>query len=439
MTSDYNKVIVVGDVHGDLNQFIYPLIYFMNDIDNSKIIYLGDYIDRGESNVYIYEILNALNNIPEFKNKIVFLRGNHESFDSGTYDYMHTDIEEMLSSDSRIKSFMFDKFFDMDLDIFHYDEDNNLLYTHSPTSKDLEYVLSLNEHKHDERVKVDNTFTDDREHKKMTYGNIHGHDHNMSSLKRIKEVLNGTKHMASLDCDASYGITLVHNAYKKTNRWTSELASEVTYLVMYCDKRTGKIINTENNCELITDRVLYMHLKDLNTKSFEYIKNYLIENNKNPILHNCFKELNLESSFRQFKKVYNNMFRDDPDMVNVLNNISNLYHINIKNKNSVNIYFHDVPIELYQMIGLFSDMIYLCIYKLYWYCILKNEFILKYIDRRYKHDDDYTASFAKRSGGNNINIIKLILIVYVVTLLITIIYVISFNANYNNNVTVDVK
>ena len=83
MTGNYDKVIVVGDVHGDLNQFIYPLIYFMNDIDNSKIIYLGDYIDRGESNVYIYEILNALNNIPEFKNKIIFLRGNHESFDSG--------------------------------------------------------------------------------------------------------------------------------------------------------------------------------------------------------------------------------------------------------------------------------------------------------------------------------------------------------------------
>ena len=144
MTSSYDKVIVVGDVHGDLNQFIYPLIYFMNDIDNSKIIYLGDYIDRGESNVYIYEILNALNNIPEFKNKIVFLRGNHESFDAGTYDYMHTDVEEMLSSDSRIKSFMFDMFFNMDLDIVHYDEINKLLYTHSPTSKDLEYVLSLN-------------------------------------------------------------------------------------------------------------------------------------------------------------------------------------------------------------------------------------------------------------------------------------------------------
>ena len=438
MTSNYNKVIVVGDVHGDLNQFIYPLIYFMNDIDNSKIIYLGDYIDRGESNVYIYEILNALNNIPEFKNKIIFLRGNHESFDSGTYDYMHTDVEEMLSSDSRIKSFMFDMFFNMDLDMNYYDENNKLLYTHSPTSKDLEYVLSLNEYKHDERVKVDNTFTDDKEHKKMTYGNIHGHDHNMSSLERIKKVLNGTKRMASLDCDASYGITLVHNAYKKTNRWTSELASEVTYLVMYCDKDTGKIINTENNCELITDRVLYMHLKDLNTKSFEYIKNYLIEHNKNTILHNCFKNLNLESSFRQFKKVYNDMFHDDPDMVNVLDNISNLYHINIKKKNSVNIYFHDVPIELYHMIGLFSDMRYLCIYKLYWYCILKNEFTIKYIERRYKHDD-YTTPLANMSGGNNINIIKLILIVYIVTLLITVIYIISFNANYNSNVTVDVQ
>ena len=72
------KVIVVGDIHGDLNQLLYPLIYFLKNFDTVKyIIFLGDYIDRGESNAYIYAIVKMLLNSPVFKNKVILLRGNH--------------------------------------------------------------------------------------------------------------------------------------------------------------------------------------------------------------------------------------------------------------------------------------------------------------------------------------------------------------------------
>ena len=109
-----NKVVVVGDIHGDLNQLLYPLKYFIENFNTCrKIIFLGDYIDRGESNVYIYEIINKLSSIKSLKSKMIFLRGNHESYDSGTYDYMNTNVDKLNKSEAYIKTFMFDKFFDM--------------------------------------------------------------------------------------------------------------------------------------------------------------------------------------------------------------------------------------------------------------------------------------------------------------------------------------
>lgn len=71
---------VVGDVHGDLNQFLEPYIAFVHDTqheNNKELIYLGDYIDRGEYDAYIYILMKAMMNGP-YGDRITFLRGNHE-------------------------------------------------------------------------------------------------------------------------------------------------------------------------------------------------------------------------------------------------------------------------------------------------------------------------------------------------------------------------
>lgn len=94
---------VVGDCHGDLNQFLYPMIDFFNEEKADKyLIYLGNYIDQGEFSVYIYCFIRAVENI-FLKNKdlpqsrrIIFLRGNHEQCES-TSDIFINNNDHMTS------------------------------------------------------------------------------------------------------------------------------------------------------------------------------------------------------------------------------------------------------------------------------------------------------------------------------------------------------
>jgi diadenosine tetraphosphatase ApaH/serine/threonine PP2A family protein phosphatase len=73
------NVIVVGDIHGDMES----LIHILNDIEDlnaDKIVFLGDYGDRGPESVEVYYLLLKLK-VSEWKEKekkIIMLRGNHE-------------------------------------------------------------------------------------------------------------------------------------------------------------------------------------------------------------------------------------------------------------------------------------------------------------------------------------------------------------------------
>lgn len=406
------EVVIVGDVHGDLNQFIYPLLYFIKNYDKcEKIIYLGDYIDRGESNVYIYEILKKL---VDLKNtKFEFLRGNHESYDCGVYDYMNVDVEGAMNSKMFIKTFLFDKFHNLDLDLIYYDRRRNLLFSHSPMSRGLDEALKLNDNKTDFKVMADNTYTDERECKGMEYRNIHGHIHKLSPEEDIKKFVNGEKKMISIDGDASYGIRLVMNSYKKTRRWTEDIETNINYLILNGDGENMKY-------KLIRKKVGYGSEEDFNTKPFEWIKNKLIEEVKGKVgndlkdddlvrLKTMFEKLSLKESIDEFKKEYLKLFSEDGKMKNVVENLKKLYSDNLKRKGGVvNVYFHDVPIEIYQKFGYFKQLNYISIYKLYWFNILGlNE-----------DDNDINRRYRMAGGKRTIDMKKIMMVIMMVIILI---------------------
>ena len=122
----------------------------------------------------------------------------------------------------------------------------------------------------------------------------------------------------------------------------------------------------------------------------------------------------IKYSFNKFKDSYVKIFKDDPEMKSVLINVKKLYESNIKKRKSMNIYFHDVPFEIYQMIGIFRFMNFIPIYKLYWLNILKFSDKINDINKRYKIENATSNRF------NNYIIQTIILILTVVVVIIII-------------------
>ncbi|RLG36692.1 metallophosphoesterase family protein [Candidatus Alkanophaga liquidiphilum] len=67
------KLAVVGDIHGDLRS----LLFILNGVRGAdKILFLGDYGDRGDESVEVYLVILELKR--RFGDAVILLRGNHE-------------------------------------------------------------------------------------------------------------------------------------------------------------------------------------------------------------------------------------------------------------------------------------------------------------------------------------------------------------------------
>lgn len=71
--SPYKRIIAVGDIHGKFNE-LKSLWRKIHVTDDDLIIFLGDYVDRGEG---IYNVLKWVI-AQSTKKNFIFLRGNHE-------------------------------------------------------------------------------------------------------------------------------------------------------------------------------------------------------------------------------------------------------------------------------------------------------------------------------------------------------------------------
>ena len=71
------KTYVIGDTHGCLDEFERLLAKIKPNLDEDRLIMLGDYIDRGSKS---YEMVQTLLKMQADygREKVVLLRGNHE-------------------------------------------------------------------------------------------------------------------------------------------------------------------------------------------------------------------------------------------------------------------------------------------------------------------------------------------------------------------------
>jgi hypothetical protein len=75
------KLVIVGDLHGDLASLMNILAgikfeTFLGDPDN-KLVFLGDYVDRGANSVGVIFIVARLKMM--YPNSVILIRGNHEA------------------------------------------------------------------------------------------------------------------------------------------------------------------------------------------------------------------------------------------------------------------------------------------------------------------------------------------------------------------------
>jgi len=76
--SNYREIYVFGDIHGDFLTLSKMLekINFNRVISHSLMIFLGDYIDRGDMQIQVLNLLLHIHLL--FPMNIIILRGNHE-------------------------------------------------------------------------------------------------------------------------------------------------------------------------------------------------------------------------------------------------------------------------------------------------------------------------------------------------------------------------
>lgn len=194
---DEKLLIVVGDVHGDIDQLMIPFNLY-KQCTNAKLIYIGDYCSTSPDNNRVYDHIVSTMNDPN----IVYIRGNHESrnFDRSEFYYKY-------------KVLNFCNAYAVDSDLNEVNELNKAkyLFTHaefSPSSPDeFKTVSEINSipfesvkdfiyryEKVDENNKIRNSFQ-----------NIFGHHHcyDLSDETMNKFMKNEIRRLC-IDVDSSY-------------------------------------------------------------------------------------------------------------------------------------------------------------------------------------------------------------------------------------------
>ncbi len=91
--SEYDRLIVIGDVHGDLNT-LNEILHRVGQLGGKDLlVFLGDYIDRGPHQIETLVTVALL--LMKNPDKVVVLRGNHEP-PRGLEPYPHDYIYQLM-------------------------------------------------------------------------------------------------------------------------------------------------------------------------------------------------------------------------------------------------------------------------------------------------------------------------------------------------------
>lgn len=130
------KTIVIGDIHGCYNELKSLLLYLETkgeyDKTKDKLVFLGDYIDRGKNSRLVIKLVRSLQ---ENNNNVVALMGNHEDMLINYYKGIDDSwsfnghFETLKSYEGFEKEFEDDVKWMKNLPLYH--EDEHCVYVHA--------------------------------------------------------------------------------------------------------------------------------------------------------------------------------------------------------------------------------------------------------------------------------------------------------------------
>jgi len=141
------EVYVLGDIHGNLKSLL-KIVHLIDDNNPEFVIFLGDYVDRGEKQlecfmlVLILKILNP--------KKYYLLRGNHESLEMNEY---YGFLNVFLSK------FNYKQYFNKIIEIYEVLPycaiiNDCILCIHGGIPEDFDTIRKLKEHTHKEDINM---------------------------------------------------------------------------------------------------------------------------------------------------------------------------------------------------------------------------------------------------------------------------------------------
>ena len=136
---------VIGDIHGCYDKLIALMDKINIDLDSEKLVFLGDYIDRGPDS---YEVVEYLINLKEKYPDIIFLKGNHEDMlekyisEVDRFTYLINGGQQTLESYSRYykptdESLIPETHFEFFESLVLYHETDHYIFVHAGLRKNV--------------------------------------------------------------------------------------------------------------------------------------------------------------------------------------------------------------------------------------------------------------------------------------------------------------